>query len=143
MPRPGLMQSGVCSGPSTNLSSRESRRQSPCTRKSWKTPISSRGTSPPSSWSGIIIRRSRVSGLCLILDEDHLRVDAGKAASLALAGGVRLFQYRNKRAPRRTIYETSLRLVRLLRGKNAVFIVNDHADIAAAVGARRGPPWEG
>ena len=62
-------------------------------------------------------------------------MDAGKAASLALAGGVRLFQYRNKRAPRRTIYETSLRLVRLLRGKNAVFIVNDHADIAAAVDA--------
>lgn len=62
-------------------------------------------------------------------------MDAGKAAAQALAGGVRLFQYRSKRAPRRTIYETSLGLVRLLREKSAVFIVNDHADIAAAVDA--------
>lgn len=71
----------------------------------------------------------------MILDEDHLRTDAELAATQALAGGVRLFQYRNKRGPRKEIYETSLRLARLIRSAGAVFIVNDHADIAAAAGA--------
>lgn len=48
---------------------------------------------------------------------------------------MRLFQYRNKRGPRKDIYETSLRLAGLLKKAGAVFIVNDHADIALAVDA--------
>ena len=45
------------------------------------------------------------------------------------------FQYRNKNGTRREIYETALRLARALRTSGALFILNDHADIAAAVGA--------
>ena len=55
--------------------------------------------------------------------------------SQALAAGVRFFQYRNKSGTRREIYEISLRLVQLARGTGALFIVNDHADIALAVDA--------
>jgi thiamine-phosphate diphosphorylase len=55
--------------------------------------------------------------------------------SQALAAGVRFFQYRNKSGTRREIYETSLQLVLLARGTGALFIVNDHADIALAVEA--------
>ena len=55
--------------------------------------------------------------------------------SQALAAGVRFFQYRNKSGTRREIYETSLRLVLLARGAGALFIVNDHADIALAADA--------
>jgi thiamine-phosphate pyrophosphorylase len=55
--------------------------------------------------------------------------------SQALAAGVRFFQYRNKSGTRREIYETSLQLVLLARGTGALFIVNDHADIALAVDA--------
>ncbi len=55
--------------------------------------------------------------------------------SQALAAGVRFFQYRNKSGARREIYETSLQLVLLARERGALFIVNDHADIALAVDA--------
>ncbi len=48
---------------------------------------------------------------------------------------MRLFQYRNKRGSRKDIYETSLRLAGPLKKAGAVFIVNDHADIALATDA--------
>ena len=53
----------------------------------------------------------------------------------AIAAGIRFFQYRNKSGTRRDIYETSLRLASLAAESGALFIVNDHADIAAAVDA--------
>lgn len=62
-------------------------------------------------------------------------MDAVAAAGLAYDGGVRFFQYRDKRSARRTIYETCLRLARFCAGRDSLFIVNDHADIAAAVDA--------
>lgn len=52
-----------------------------------------------------------------------------------LAAGVRLFQYRSKNASRRSIYEISVLLARIARDAGALFIVNDHADIAAAADA--------
>ncbi len=45
------------------------------------------------------------------------------------------FQYRNKNGTRRDIYETALRLTRVIRESGALFILNDHVDIAAAVRA--------
>ncbi len=53
----------------------------------------------------------------------------------ALSAGIRFFQYRNKIGPRRVIYETALRLAALAKASEALFVVNDHADVAAAVGA--------
>jgi thiamine-phosphate pyrophosphorylase len=53
----------------------------------------------------------------------------------ALAAGIRFFQYRNKSGARKDIYETSLLLASLANKSGALFIVNDHADIAAAVKA--------
>ncbi len=53
----------------------------------------------------------------------------------ALAAGVRFFQYRSKNGARKGIYETSLMLSRIARDAGALFIVNDHTDIAAAAGA--------
>jgi thiamine-phosphate pyrophosphorylase len=64
-----------------------------------------------------------------------LRTSADDAAQAALGAGVRLFQYRNKRGTRKTIYENCLRLAVLLKRSHAVFIVNDHPDIAMAVDA--------
>jgi len=52
-----------------------------------------------------------------------------------LAAGVRFFQYRCKNATRRSIYETSVLLARISRDAGALFIVNDHADVAAAADA--------
>jgi thiamine-phosphate pyrophosphorylase len=53
----------------------------------------------------------------------------------ALAAGVRLFQYRSKSGTRRTIYEAARLLAPAARRSQALFILNDHADIAAAAGA--------
>jgi thiamine-phosphate diphosphorylase len=99
------------------------------------TRISSRAISRRSSWSVTIARQSDPEGLCLILDQDALRIDPAEAAALAQSGGVAFFQYRSKNGTRREIYETALRLARVIRTSGALFILNDHADIAAAVGA--------
>lgn len=52
-----------------------------------------------------------------------------------LAAGVRFYQYRSKNSPRRYLYEISVLLARIARDAGALFIVNDHADIAAAADA--------
>ncbi len=79
--------------------------------------------------------RGKLKGLCLIIDHGALRVSPEQALSLALSVGVRNFQYRNKNASRKEIYDTALRLVPLAHKNEALFIVNDHADIAVAAGA--------
>jgi len=99
------------------------------------TRISSQAISRRSSWSGTITRKSDLGGLCLILDQDTLRIDPVAAAAQAQSGGVTFFQYRNKNGTRCEIYETALRLARVIRTSGALFILNDHVDIAAAVGA--------
>jgi thiamine-phosphate diphosphorylase len=53
----------------------------------------------------------------------------------ALAGGARLFQYRDKTRDKGEQYAVCLELARLCRENEALFFVNDHADIALAVGA--------
>jgi thiamine-phosphate pyrophosphorylase len=48
---------------------------------------------------------------------------------------VRTFQYRDKGGTRRAVYEAARVLALLLRDAGALFLVNDHADIARAVDA--------
>lgn len=76
-----------------------------------------------------------MKGLCLILDQDLLRGTPDAAMRQALAAGVNIFQYRSKNGARKDIYETALLLSRVAADADACFIVNDHADIAAAVDA--------
>jgi len=52
-----------------------------------------------------------------------------------LSAGVRFFQYRDKKRTRRDIYATVKDLTQAARQAKALFLVNDHADIAAAVDA--------
>lgn len=54
-------------------------------------------------------------------------------AELLLAAGVRLIQYRDKRATSRELLETSRQIAERTRRAQAVFIVNDRADVALAV----------
>ena len=91
--------------------------------------------SPQSSWSGTIPRQSDIRGLCLIIDQELLRVSPDQAMRQGLAAGVRFFQYRSKNASRRSRYEISVLLARIARDADALFVVNDHADIAAAANA--------
>jgi thiamine-phosphate diphosphorylase len=54
---------------------------------------------------------------------------------VALAAGVRLFQYRNKSGSRKEVYNVSFELAGMVKRSGGVFIVNDYADIAKAVDA--------
>jgi thiamine-phosphate diphosphorylase len=54
---------------------------------------------------------------------------------LVLESGVKWVQYRDKEGSRRDIYRNALNLRSITRDHNAVFIVNDHTDIALAVDA--------
>jgi len=55
--------------------------------------------------------------------------------TVALSGGVTFFQYRDKNGVRRHMYETARELSVLAHRGGALFIVNDHADIALVVDA--------
>lgn len=58
-----------------------------------------------------------------------------EVASALLAAGVKLIQYREKKAPMRQKYEECLLLRRLTEEAGACFIVNDHLDLALLTGA--------
>lgn len=58
-----------------------------------------------------------------------------EVCDILLAAGVRLIQYRDKRATSRTLCEHCMELARRTRAAGARFIVNDRADIALASGA--------
>lgn len=62
-------------------------------------------------------------------------MDAESALKEALSAGIRFIQYRNKSCSRRFIFYTAFGLSRLIHESGGVFILNDHADIALAVGA--------
>ncbi len=66
---------------------------------------------------------------------DALLSHAGNMSDVknALAAGVRVIQYRDKRSGTRQMYEEALRLRKIC--KKAIFLVNDRVDIALAVGA--------
>lgn len=73
--------------------------------------------------------------LYAVLDNDLLNgAPIGCAKALA-AAGVELIQYRAKRLPARDYLRTCSALAETLANRNARFIVNDRADIAAMAGA--------
>ncbi|MFZ5907367.1 MAG: thiamine phosphate synthase [Nitrospirota bacterium] len=76
-----------------------------------------------------------LGGLCCITDRSISRLSFGDMALRALEAGIGWIQYRDKESARRLLYEEAVRLRAVTREFNAVFIVNDHADIAYAVDA--------
>jgi thiamine-phosphate pyrophosphorylase len=74
--------------------------------------------------------------LYVILDAALLKIPAKECAKSLVDAGVRLIQYRNKRASGRELFETSCDLVEYLNPAGVQFIVNDRADVAALAGAR-------
>jgi thiamine-phosphate pyrophosphorylase len=74
-------------------------------------------------------------GLCFITDRKVCSLSYEDMVRLVLESGVICVQYRDKQGSRRDIYRNALNLRSITRDHNAVFIVNDHTDIARAVGA--------
>jgi thiamine-phosphate pyrophosphorylase len=58
-----------------------------------------------------------------------------EVAKALLAAGVRLIQYRDKRASSRDLYASAQQVAECVRQAGGIFIVNDRADIARAVDA--------
>jgi thiamine-phosphate pyrophosphorylase len=78
----------------------------------------------------------QVHRVCVITDR---RLSGGRPhreiAREALSGGANFIQFRDKDMTSRELYETALALRELTVERGALFLVNDRADIAAAVGA--------
>jgi thiamine-phosphate pyrophosphorylase len=72
--------------------------------------------------------------LYVILDAALLRIPAKECAKSLIDAGVRLIQYRNKRASGRELFETSSELAEYLNPLEVQFIVNDRVDVAALAG---------
>ncbi len=71
----------------------------------------------------------------MILDATLLAVSETEYAEKLAAAGVRLLQYRNKRASARELFECAKRLSSLLIPLGVTFVVNDRTDVAAAAEA--------
>jgi thiamine-phosphate pyrophosphorylase len=75
------------------------------------------------------------NGLCFITDRSACSLSEEETVLRALKAGLRWVQYRDKKASRRSVYESSLRLRQVTRDFDAMLVINDHADIALAVNA--------
>jgi thiamine-phosphate pyrophosphorylase len=73
--------------------------------------------------------------LYVILDAALLTTPEKDCARRLANVGVRLLQYRNKKAPARELLHTSRELSELLRPRGVLFIVNDRPDVAFLSGA--------
>ena len=81
------------------------------------------------------MKRLVLPRLYVILDAALLTVSEIECAQNLVAAGVRLMQYRNKRASAGQLFESSERLSSLLIPQGVTFILNDRADVAAAARA--------
>jgi thiamine-phosphate pyrophosphorylase len=81
------------------------------------------------------VKRLVLPRLYVILDAALLTVPETACAEKLVAAGVRMLQYRNKRASARELFQSSKRLSSLLVPQGVTFIVNDRADVALAAEA--------
>jgi thiamine-phosphate pyrophosphorylase len=76
-----------------------------------------------------------LGGVCLVTDRNCCTLTCLEMARIALGAGIGWIQYREKEKSRLALYRTALALRKLTREHGAFLIINDHADIAASVGA--------
>jgi thiamine-phosphate pyrophosphorylase len=81
------------------------------------------------------LKRLVLPRLYVILDAALLAIPETECAQRLVAAGVRLLQYRNKRASARELFASSKRLSALLIPQGVTFVVNDRADVAMAADA--------
>lgn len=74
-------------------------------------------------------------GICFITDRTCSDLAFSDVVRRVLDAGITFIQYREKQRTRREMYDEAAALRDLTRAYNAVFIINDHADIALAVEA--------
>ncbi len=79
--------------------------------------------------------REALAGLYAITPDDHLTPRLSALVEAALAGGVRLVQYRNKQAPAGLRRAQATELLELCRLHGARLIINDDVWLAVEIGA--------
>ncbi|HQR03832.1 MAG: thiamine phosphate synthase [Proteobacteria bacterium] len=79
--------------------------------------------------------RSTLRGLYAVTADDYLLPRLSVLVSMALRGGARLVQYRNKTAPKPLRRSQAAELLRICRAEGARLIVNDDLDMALEIGA--------
>lgn len=79
--------------------------------------------------------RDSFAPLYVLLETREGRPPLLAMARAALEGGARLFQWREKRLHDLARFEQGRELAALVRGEGGTLIVNDRADVAAAIGA--------
>lgn len=80
-------------------------------------------------------QRAALRGLYAITPDDCLLPRLSSMVSEALAGGVKVVQYRNKLAPRPLRRAQAAELLRICHGVGALLIINDEPDLVADLGA--------
>lgn len=76
-----------------------------------------------------------LGGLCFITDRKVSGLSYEDMTHKVLLKGVQWIQFREKETSRREIYQNAIRLRRLTKDYDAVFVVNDFPDIAMCAGA--------
>lgn len=76
-----------------------------------------------------------LGGFCFITDSKASNLSFEDMTIKVLKGGARWVQYRDKKRTQREIYNKAERLRKITKDYKAVFIVNDHVDIAYCVNA--------
>lgn len=76
-----------------------------------------------------------IRSLCFITHRDGSPLTCLEMTLFALRAGIRWVQYREKSKSRLELYREATKLRQLTREFSATLIINDYADIAAAVGA--------
>jgi thiamine-phosphate diphosphorylase len=78
----------------------------------------------------------RIAGLYVIVDPDACREQRpAEVARASLEGGAKILQWRDKHRDKGDQLSDALAIAEMCREHGAIFIVNDHADLALAVGA--------
>lgn len=78
---------------------------------------------------------SELGGLYAVTPDDRLLPRLSALVAMALEGGVRLVQYRNKSAPPPLRRAQAAELLRICRGHGARLIINDDVRLAVEIGA--------
>ena len=76
-----------------------------------------------------------LGGLCFITDRSICKLNCEEMSLIVIKTGVKWIQYREKSKTRKEMYKDSVKLREITRDHQAVFIVNDYADIALSVDA--------
>jgi thiamine-phosphate pyrophosphorylase len=82
-----------------------------------------------------VIQQASLRGLYAVTPDDLLLPRMSALVREALAGGVKVVQYRNKIAPPPLFRAQAAELLRICRAAGALLIINDNPEIAADIGA--------